>query len=386
MLEVVGIAEASRGTLCERIEARRWLILVPCSSLVLVVEPTEPRDLVIRCRCDSNLVNRVVDRVVKDVRGRIEHAQDAIDEKRVVLRERGIAVEARRHKCQPSSRKIVVQLECIKPPSLVVVLRHVTDLLVRPGGDVGGAEPTAAAILSLRTKQQREGGRRVPEQRQARTGRRDVVDVQLPAFNIVDIATVVTPIGDRTQSEPIRHYRNVHDAAHRVAAVPVRGHGIAGVDARVEAPRIGTIRDHAHGSAERARAEQRALRTAQHLYPRDVYGLRTRPAPLRVGGGPRSDRHQRCLVEIERAQGARLDERAGRDAANDDPVTAERVLVVIQARNVLEVVDDVARTDRPEIGARQRADAERRVLERRLTARRGDDDLVERRAARPLGG
>ena len=201
------------------------------------------------------------------------------------------------------------------------------------------------------------------------------------ARDIVDVTALVVEINHTTQREGVGdgHIDHRIDLVARLAAL---GEGHAGVEPGIEAAEVGLVGDQADDAGLRASAEQRTLRTREHLDARQIGGI-----DIEVAARLR----ERLFVEIHgdigrEARDARGGEvgRGRGEAANIDRALARAATARSDGRQLLEVILEGVDGELFEPFFADRGNRDGHVLQIFAALLRGDDDDVD--AALPLFG
>ena len=186
----------------------------------------------------------------------------------------------------------------------------------------------------------------------------------------IDIAAVARVIADRARRELAaeRHVDRALDAAAHAAAVDE-------VDVAFDQPldlvELRLVGDVADRAADRARAEQRALRAAQRLDAVEI-------EQVEIGGEQRQRDDAFVEIDADLFLDARLvaDDLPGRNTADRYLALPWPEVLDSQARDVARDILERRRARALDVDLRLRVDRERHVLQAAVALGRGDDDLV----------
>ena len=248
----------------------------------------------------------------------------------------------------------------------VVVGEEVEDLLA--------VEAASPDLLIDDARRDADGLGRLEQQRDATAATGAVVDVllDLAAFLArVDEAAVAGQVADGAQGDLVGH-RQVHGALHVAAEVVAARQVRVGFERAFVDADLGLVGDVADRAADRARTEQRALRTAQGLDAVQV-------EQVDVRGEQRQRGHGFVEIDADLLLHARLvaDHLAGGNAAHRDLALAGAEVLDRQTGDVARQVFKGHRARALDVLFRLGVDREGNVLDRRVALGRGDDDLFD---------
>ena len=188
----------------------------------------------------------------------------------------------------------------------------------------------------------------------------------------VDPAAIVLLADNEARREHIVDDGQVDRHVGAVVAAAAVGGGTAGAGLEVEIVQLCIVGEHPHHAVQRARAVQRALRSAQHFDVVQVIGIQVRFHR----GSHEAERHR---IEVV-ADGARAGEQrtcGGHAAYREQGFAALAGDVDGDARYLTECVRDALKARLVEIGAGRDGHRDGHVLQALLALLRRDDDLLE---------
>ena len=213
-------------------------------------------------------------------------------------------------------------------------------------------------IFDQRAVVDREVGGRIAIIEGKRAGAGDIVDIS---------ASLVVKRRDAERS--ILADRQIDVTFGSTAEIALAEFVALQIDAARDGFGIGGVGDDAQHARQRARAEQRALRPGQRLYPGNIVNVEINCA---------ADRGDWSFIDIERAGRQRTDVKpvtARRYAAEKDLRLPGAERLETDARQQLGIVVKRLDVGILELGCAERVDTDRHVLQAFRTALRSDDDF-----------